>query len=265
MGEGLGWGGGVRGPQHTSLSVVRTHVRGEQLMAGGRPVPRVDDWPPPTPPARARQTAARGRRAGARNSQGRWGAGEGRGGLPKRPLPFPSGNTSCGRLAAICCSWLRPPALQKQPQKQPFPPCQRRGRRRREAHSHTHAPPLPSALQAQLLRGRGAGRGSDPPPAARCSPPPALRPPHAGPQSGRPRALPPCLPVVFCSPRPPPPRKTAHSGLGALAAAPVCPPGWEALASAQAWRCSRCRRPGKGPARRAPPHLPPGPSRRRRA
>jgi hypothetical protein len=28
----------------------------------------------------------------------------------------------CGR-AAICCSWLRPPAHQKQPQKQPFPLC----------------------------------------------------------------------------------------------------------------------------------------------
>ena len=196
MGEGLGWEVGASGSLlHASLSVVSTHVRGEQLMAGGRLVPRMDDWPQPAPPTRARQTAARGRRAGTRSSQGRWGAGEGRRGLPKRPLPFPSGNTSCGRLAAICCSWLRPPALQKQPQKQPFPPCQRRGRRRREAHSHTHAPPLPSALQAQLLHGRGAGRGSDPPPAAHCSPPPGSAPaPYWSPERPAPRspALPAC-------------------------------------------------------------------------
>ena len=133
-------------------------------------------------------------------------------------------------------------------------------------HTHTHTRLLcrllsrPSCSTAEAPAGAQTRR-----PLLTAPHRPAPRPPHTGPQRGRPRALLPRLPVGFCSQRPPPPRKTAHSGLGALAAAPVCPPGWEALALAQAWRCSRCRRPGKGPARRAPPHLPPGPSRRRRA
>lgn len=239
-----------------------THMRRERLTVGGHPVPGVGDWPPPAPPTGARQRAGL-RAAGGRVAlPGKVGCGGGSRRPPEEAPAFPIRKHILWASGRYLLQLATPSSSPKTASKTTISSLPRDGEDAGARHTHTHAPPLPSAFQAQLLCGRGAGRGSDPPPTAPRRPAPRL--PRSGPESGQPRALPPRLPVGFCSLQPPPPRKTAHSGLGALAAASVCPPGWEALASAQAWRCSRCRRPGKGPARRAPSHLPPGPSRHRR-
>lgn len=223
MGEGLGWEVGASGAPSTVCGEYPCAGGVAEGVGGGRSVPGADGWPPPMPPAGARQTVGPTAAGSARRSQGRWGAGEGRGGLPKRPLPFPSGNTSCGRLAAICCSWLRPLALQKQPQKQPFPPCRETGKTQaRGTLTHARASsavcsPGPAAPQQRRRQGLR--------PAARCSPSPRSAPA-------------PCWSLERPAPRPP-----ASPACGFLRAAASAPQEDGALRT----RGSRCC-----------PYVPPG-------
>lgn len=130
-GRGIGtYGpGGIYGP-------------GGNWMAGGCEVPRVGNSPPvPTglqaPGATRLKSNRRDKGSGPRPASlacplGQEG-GEGQQGVGLeqglRSLPaFPIRKhillvSGCRGRAAICCGWLRPPAHQKQPQKQPFPLC----------------------------------------------------------------------------------------------------------------------------------------------
>lgn len=238
MGEGLGWEGRASGAPSMPACLLHPHAAGA-ADGGGHPVPGWATGPHPHHPPGQTESGSEGGGRACGTPRGRWGAGEGLG-IEGAPA-FPIRKHILWASGRYLLQLATPSALQKQPPKQPFPPCRETGKTQAQA-LHTHAHSSAVTFQGPMLCGGGRRQGLRPAATAPTAPSsaPALGHRAASPALSR-------LPCLWVSAhrslRPPGRRRTQDSGLSLLASVPPGMGAWPRLGLS----CSRYRRPGKGP------------------